>query len=250
MNKTLSLFIHTVLALLIASPALAITPFVNLKRCASIPGDIDRLECYDNYVRHMGIPTPANDGTLETTQARYGKWTTRTELDPDGGSSVFVYAYSNNLLSGRSGIPVAPLLVARCQEMVTEFFLAYPLTMHLQPANVEQPALYSIMAGQKAETSERKTIFIGEDRKDAVVAEPRRVRIAFNDGTRFDETLKSSTDGRAWFFTNPVSAIRRIARHSDVSLSPPDGGGIEMGINFDLEGFEEALVPLRNSCTW
>ena len=250
MRKTLRLLSHLALTILIASPALAITPFVNLKRCASIPGDIDRLECYDNYVRHMGIPTAANDGTLGTTQARYGKWTTRTELDNDGGSSVYVYAYSNNLLSGRSGMPVAPLLVARCKELVTEFFLAYPLTMHLQPVNVEQQALYSVMAGQKTETSERKTIFIGEDRKDEVVAEPRRVRIAFGDGTRFDETLKSSTDGRAWFFTNPVSAIRRIARHDEVRLSPPDGDGIEMGISFDLEGFEEALLPLRNSCTW
>jgi hypothetical protein len=235
--------------LLLLLPATALAALAagasELQKCASIPKDSDRLLCYDTLSRKLGIPTASSDGTISTTQASYGKWILRNEGNSaEGSPSVFAFTYAEKPMP--RGSAAKPVMAVRCYQGVTELFLEIP------PAGTSReaggtPNLYVLPAQEKS-SGDQGIIVIGEAQAQSGRT-PARARLTQGNGKNIDMQLRPSDDKTAWFFPNPVSFISQIKNSAKISIEGLSGMPTGKMV-FDMDGFTDALTPLRNSCTW
>ncbi|TAL17245.1 hypothetical protein EPN96_06480 [bacterium] len=229
---------------LTASAALAVGA-AELQKCASIPKDSDRLLCYDSLSRKLGIPTASSDGTISTTQASYGKWILRNEGNSaEGSPSVFAFTFSEKTLPRGSG--AKPVMAVRCYQGVTELFIEIPPAGSSREAG-ENPNLY-VLPSQEKSTGDKGIIVIGEEPAQAGKSLA-KARLTQGNGKNVDMQLKPSADQTAWFLPNPVSFIGQIKNSAKVTIEGLSGMPSGKMV-FDMEGFTDALTPLRNSCSW
>jgi type VI secretion system protein VasI len=61
--------------------------------------------------------------------------------------------------------------------------------------------------------------------------------------------MSKSTDGKMFFFLNPIGEIQSMLDHSSFVLefTPFNSNPVEM--HFDLTGLSSALKPLRDACS-
>jgi type VI secretion system protein VasI len=86
--------------------------------CAAIVGELERLECYDQLARSLGLVAVT---TVQLQDVGTGKWRVSTTIDPlDDSTTVVLILYAD---SGKSiwGDPIA--LVLRCDSKVTEAYI-------------------------------------------------------------------------------------------------------------------------------
>ena len=92
----------------------------DIARCATVLGDLARLECFDQMAKNRGLSGPRSQ---LTNVSGTGKWKVSAEINPvDDSKTVTLILVAD---SGRSkwGRPVA--LVARCMSDKTELYISW-----------------------------------------------------------------------------------------------------------------------------
>lgn len=218
--------------LLFAGAASAYTQLYRFQYCSSIPDKAERLACYDNYARELGLSPAEPTGGISASQKVQGRWTVRAETTRKT-NSVFVFT-EGRLAKLPTKATIIPTLVARCENRTTELFIGYGNFFPVEIGPEEKSILY---------TKPEKSTSLEKSKK--LLASVR-----FDGGTPISVMMRPSQDGRGYFFSNPVSYIRQLRSHKllefhyEASEHPP------LDTLFSLEGFEEALEPLRKQCEW
>lgn len=217
-------------SLLLALPGHAYTQLYRFQYCASLPDEVDRLYCYDNYAREMGLSPADSAGSISASQRTVGKWTIRGESTAKT-SSVFVFTEGTSRYTHSSHM-VVPTLVARCSDNTTDLFVYFGSYFPVQVGPQEQSALYTKYPQKEGGTDGRV------------------VKIRFDAGEEMELEARENAAGTAFFFPNPVSYLRRLRSSGSLSFShsAPNHPGIDT--TFSLEGMTEALAPLRKHCEW
>lgn len=231
MNRFIGFGVLAVLLTLAPVGAGAFTQLYRFQYCSSIPDRNDRLECYDNYALELGLPPPGKEGGISATQTTKGKWTVRGESTLDS-STVFVFTEGvSDYGHGRQML--VPTLVARCTNRTTELFLSFSSYFPVQVGPQEKSSLYA-----KQPSLGAKTIQVASA----------MVKFEGRQGIQID--LTEGTDGRTYFFANPVSFIRQLENSPRMEFIGVSPNHQPLEAVFSLEGFETALEPLRKQCEW
>lgn len=221
-----------ILSVGLATGAAAYTQLFRFQYCASVPDKSERLACYDNYARELGLnPGKSTDG-VSATQKSQGKWTVRAESTRNA-NTVFVFT------EGRTGFSHAtpslvPTIVSRCENRTTELFVSFGAYFPVEVGPEEKSVLYS----RPAKSGGRDQV------------KPMAASIRFDGGKPQPVSLRRSVDGRSFFFPNPVSFIRQLRSHDKMDFRFESSGHPPMDTVFSLDGMDEALEPLRKQCEW
>ena len=217
---------------LLPCQVLAYTQLYRFQYCSSIQDEADRLDCYDNYARELGLNPGEGVGGVSASQSTSGFWTIRGESTRDT-ATVFVFTEGSSTI-GRASLLVIPTLVARCSNRTTELFISFGAYFPVQVGPQEKSSLYS-----KQSKSGRGEL----DRGTATT-------VTFDGREPMELQMNRSQDGKSYFFPNPVSFIRQLRTQKTMAfrLKSPDHAPLET--SFKLVGIEKALEPLRKQCEW
>lgn len=233
------LAVFAAVAALTPATARAYTQMYRFQYCVGIASDKERLACYDNYAKELGLKPSGVDG-LSATQARHGRWTVRTEtLHENDETTVFVFSEGKGRIFGIDGRPVLPTLVGRCGNDVTELYIAMSSGMPTQLGPTDHSVFYytARKEGEKAADA--------PGAGDQILA-----KIRLDDSPPQELLLRRSSEGVGYFFPNPVSFLSQMRRNSRLEFSFTPAGHADVTVLFPLEGLDEALKPLREGCNW
>jgi type VI secretion system protein VasI len=108
------------LSLILASPSSAQSK-EDVAKCASNKGSMERLSCFDNLARNLGIDAPRVEAFLGS-----GKWQVQTEQSPiDDSKNVYLSLTANDSIVRRYGKNLTPTLHFRCKEKKTEGYINF-----------------------------------------------------------------------------------------------------------------------------
>ncbi|MGH8501036.1 MAG: type VI secretion system-associated protein TagO [Gammaproteobacteria bacterium] len=80
-----------------------------LTECASIPGSVERLACFDNVAANIA-----------------GSWRIASQTSPtDGSRSIYLHLDASGLTFDRARQPIRPTLWIRCQDNRTSLYVAW-----------------------------------------------------------------------------------------------------------------------------
>lgn len=90
-----------------------------IAKCAAVEGDLERLECYDQLARELGLVQ-----TSETKPAAgKGKWIVNTKTNPVDDSRTVTLILTAD--EGKSSWRTAITLVIRCMSNKTELYISW-----------------------------------------------------------------------------------------------------------------------------
>ena len=104
----------------VATSANAAIDEKEIAKCASISGDLARLECFDNLAKGKGLNTPQSQPTAIVGK---GKWEVNSVVNPIDDSKTVTLMLQSDSGSSTYGIPV--VLIARCKSNETELFISW-----------------------------------------------------------------------------------------------------------------------------
>jgi len=103
----------------------------DIAKCSAIEGSGERLSCFDDLSKKLGLDKPKT-----RTTARKGKWrVTESVSKIDDSTTVYVTVNSNGTVRGKFGSK-QPSLWLRCAENKTEVFIDVGLYLGLNETSV------------------------------------------------------------------------------------------------------------------
>ena len=121
MRRAIPLLLFFCVALLHSNSAEAQTPDIRKKiaKCAAIAGDLERLECYDQLARELGLVRAATT----RQSAGSGKWLSKIETNPvDDTKTVNLVLVADE---GKSAFGQSIALVIRCMSNETQLYITW-----------------------------------------------------------------------------------------------------------------------------
>lgn len=106
------------LSLLVSFNALSQVNDKDLAKCASIKGDLQRLECYDQVARTNGL---MGEQAQPVEQKGTGKWVVRSTVNPVDDSKTVILALEADSGQSHWGNPI--FLFMRCKSNTTDFYI-------------------------------------------------------------------------------------------------------------------------------
>lgn len=222
----------TLIILLISTQAAAFTQLYRFQYCSSIPDGKERLDCYDNYARELGLAPPAANEDVSASQKVEGRWTIRSEATMDD-ASVFVFTEGSAAFAHGANVLV-PTLIARCREGKTELLVSFSSYFPVEVGPRKESALYV-----------RPSKLTGSGSYDTT-----RATIRFDGDAETEILLRANEDHRSFFFPNPVAYLRQMKSREEMSFSAISRDQKRLSTVFKMEGLDKALVPLRRQCEW
>jgi|TARA_B100001971_G_scaffold18505_1_gene14422 type VI secretion system protein VasI len=109
------------MALVLSANAFGQADSINkrLAKCAAIEGDLERLECFDQLTRELGLVATTNTVAVEGS----GKWNVRIDSNPLDDSKTVVLVLVADEGSSQWGRPV--VLIIRCKSNSTEVYITW-----------------------------------------------------------------------------------------------------------------------------
>lgn len=185
-----------------------------LATCASRPGDLERLECYDILSRKLQVDAPRN---IATDVEETGNWEVSTTLNPIDDTRRVILRLESSSGRGRSGEPIS--LVARCQSNKTEVYINWNHYLGDDSASVYESWKYvTIRIGASSAEMQQWSVSTSNDSTFA----PNWAGDLLKEMVNADSFLAQTTP----YGQSPVTAI------------------------FDIRGIRNALVPLMEICGW
>lgn len=225
-------FAISLLLLLVASQAAAFTQLYRFQYCSSVPDGSERLQCYDNYARELGLVPPPDSEDISATQKVAGRWTIRGEATMDD-TSVFVFTEGMAAFAHGANILV-PTLIARCMEGRTELLVSFSSYFPVEVGPKKESSLYvrpARLQGSQGYSTLKGTV-------------------RFDDDAETEILFRTNDDHRAFFFPNPVSYLRQMKARGKMSFAAVARDHKRLNTVFELEGLDQALLQLRRQCEW
>ncbi len=185
-----------------------------IARCAAIPGDLDRLGCFDSLAKKFNLNGPQ---PLPTSVSGTGKWVVSHDKNPVDDSERVVIALEADSGAGRFGESVS--FVARCQSKKTEAYINW-------------------------------NSYLGDD-SGSVYSEWKYITTRVGNEPASTEQWDISTDKKATFAPGRVESLLKKMASANKFLAQvtPYGENPTTAI-FDTTGMRSALKPLASACGW
>lgn len=201
-----------------ASGASAQASLDNLKKdlaaCAANEGTLDRLECFDALTATYDLDAPQ---VVPSDVDDIGKWRIRQSINPIDDSETVVISLDADSGTSRWGDRI--YFIARCQSNKTEAYIAW---------------------GD----------YLGDDSND-VYTEWKNVTIRLGDQAAKRQRWGISTDSKATFAPNWAgSLLKEIAQVDKMIAQTTPYSENPVTAIFDTRGFDNAVVPLAETCGW
>ncbi len=185
----------------------------DLAKCSAIPGDLERLQCFDDLAEATGLNGPQ---PLPVSATNMGNWRVSREVNPIDDTQRVVLSLVAT--EGKSTWGNDIVFIARCQSNETEAYISW---------------------GD----------YLGND--GDIYSEWKRVTIRVGDTKAREERWGLSTDSQATFAPNwagtllkeMASTTKFIAQVTPYNESPKTA-------IFDTKGMANALEPLAETCGW
>jgi type VI secretion system protein VasI len=117
MKRSILLLLACILA---SSSALAADTSKSIAKCSAIPGDLERLQCFDNLSRNLGLDAPR---AVPAKIAGIGKWNVKKTVNPIDDSTTVTLMLTAESGISKFGNPI--FLVVRCQSNSTDLFISW-----------------------------------------------------------------------------------------------------------------------------
>jgi len=186
----------------------------DLSVCATEENNNTRLICYDKIAKNTYQSDRNNSNVISESSLSnsLGKWTKNESISEiDDTKTVFLSLSAEKNVYGSYGTSATPSLILRCSENKTEAFIAWGIFINLQ------------------------------DTKVSVRLDKEPAKKSF---------WSLSTDGKATFVNNSINFIKELAKHKKltVQVTPYSSGSVVT--TFALDGIENAIKPIRETCSW
>ena len=181
-----------------------------LAECAAKESSAERLVCYDDLAQSLGVDKPT------TQTSTHGQWRVRTEVSPiDDSQNVYISLSAETPFKGWLKSELGTLML-RCKENRTSAF---------------------VVTGMAAQSGYRR-----HDQSETTIRYDRDNAIKI--------WMNESTDNTALFFPNPISEIKRMMQHETMLFQFLPFNSSSSMTTFVIAGLSEAIVPLREACSW
>jgi hypothetical protein len=182
-------------------------------RCSAQTNNIERLACFDDIARDMGLATPAQNLQRKKILGTYGFWQVIESQDAYSRDNIYLKLDAISELRSTGGISTRPTLTLKCQSEKTEFYLDWKI------------ALQSNKDG--------KTI---------------NVRYSVDTLPEQKGVWNLSDDSVAVYATDPAKMIREIRGHKKLVTILSAVNQLPQSAIFELDGFDNALAILIKRC--
>lgn len=182
--------------------------------CAVISGDLDRLDCFDTLAATHDLdgPKPVS-APIEGT----GKWNVRTTSNPIDDSKTVIVSLTADSGTSKWGSRIS--FIARCQSNKTEAYVIWH-------------------------------DYLGDDSSD-VYSNWKYVTVRLGDQKAQRQRWGVSTDSQATFAPNWAGTLlKQIALVDKMVIQTTPYGESPVTAIFDTRGFESAVQPLAETCSW
>jgi len=185
----------------------------DLARCAAVASDIARLQCYDNLAESAGAGGDSGGETTScTAQApcTVGEWIIREETNPVNDNRIVMVALRSASGTNRMGGQIA--LILRCIRRVTDLMINWQAYL-----------------GSEANVLTRVGVEEAETSSWGLSGDSQATFLPGNSDVEFVQRLLDVDQLVAQvtpYNENPITAV------------------------FELDGIQEAIIPLREACEW
>ena len=184
--------------------------------CAKIGSDRERLSCFDNIVKKLGIPIKKETEKIEEEKSNdLPKWVVSdSSSEMDDSKTVVMSLESENTVTGWLTKNYSPTLIIRCQENKTDMYMNTESQFH-------RSSLDSVKAKIRLDDEKSKTY-------------------------RFSV----STDNMSIFFRKPIGHLKKMFSSQEMKIGWTPFNANPVIAKFDIRGLKDLIKPLRKTCNW
>jgi type VI secretion system protein VasI len=201
--------------ILLGSAAAHAVESSDLAKCAAMPGDLDRLGCFDDLTRNAGLDRPQAVAVPEAV-AKAGKWTVSRDKNPVDDSERVILRLEAESGTSRWNDPI--VFIARCQSDDTEAYIVWSDYLGNDGDFRNEYKNVTVRIGSEQASTQRWTV---------------------------------STDSKATFAPDWAGGLLKQMAGSDkfIAQVTPYNENPRTAI-FDTTGMAQAMEPLMEVCGW
>jgi type VI secretion system protein VasI len=193
------------------SAAFATEPDRGMAGCAAIQNNINRLSCFDDLARARKVDAP------EVVSAGENNWSVTTETSKiDDSKNVFLQVESENEFEGKYGSNKKASIMIACRQGKTDLFFSFG--DHFM-----------------ADSGGYGDITVRIDRQKAINV----------------STIGSTDHGALGLWNGTgIKLIKSLFGKSKLLVVATPFSENSITVEFDVQGIEKAVSPLRKACKW
>ena len=179
--------------------------------CAAVENDVNRLSCFDDLAKQRNVAGPG----IETTSK--GKWQVQSETSKiDDRTNVFMAVESENEFEGKYGSSQHATMFIACREGQTHLYFQF---------------------GDH---------FMADNESYGEIT----VRIDKQKATTISTTESTDNNALGLWSGSGVGFLKKLFGKSKLLIRAAPFNESPITVEFQVEGIEAAIAPLRKNCRW